>query len=116
MLKRSIWVCFAVVLCVFFLLNCSGGSQPSRVREYLWYGDRPQGNACSGAKVTGDFEWPSNGSEVRPMKVGNYSVTHLVPDAYQVKTKRRVQAYDVASTPVAADSSVHLDAQLQVGP
>jgi len=47
---------------------------------------------------------------------GNYSVTHLIPDAYQVKVEAPgFKAHSVPSVQVSADASVHVDVQLQVG-
>src|SRR5882762_2668930 len=116
MLKRSIWVCFAVVLCVFFLLNAPVAVSQAVYGSIFGTVTDPQGNAVSGAKVTVTSVAKGTVTEVTTNESGNYSVTHLVPDAYQVKIEAPgFKAYDVASTPVAADSSVHLDAQLQVG-
>ncbi len=116
MIKRSIWVCFAVLLCVFFLLNAPVAVSQAVYGSIFGTVTDPQGNAVSGAKVTVTSVAKGTVTEVTTNESGNYSVTHLVPDAYQVKIEAPgFKAYDVASTPVAADSSVHLDAQLQVG-
>ncbi|PYV93895.1 MAG: hypothetical protein DMG90_01300 [Acidobacteria bacterium] len=75
-----------------------------------------QGNAVAGAKVTVTSLAKGTVTEATTNESGNYSITHLIPDAYRVKIEAAgFKVYDVASTPVAADASVHLDAQLQVG-
>jgi outer membrane receptor protein involved in Fe transport len=75
-----------------------------------------QGNAVSGAKVTVTSLAKGVVNEVTTNESGNYSVTHLVPDDYRVKIEATgFKVYNVPSTPVGADASVHVDAQLQVG-
>jgi outer membrane receptor protein involved in Fe transport len=47
---------------------------------------------------------------------GGYSVTHLIPDTYKVHIEAAgFKAYEVASARVDVDSTVRVDAQLQVG-
>ncbi len=76
----------------------------------------PQGNAVAGAKVTVTSLTKSFTFETTTNESGNYSVTHLIPDTYKVHVEGPgFKAVDVPSVSVSADSSAHVDAQLQVG-
>ena len=75
-----------------------------------------QGNAVSGAKVTVTSLSKNTSFETASNESGNYSVTHLIPDSYRVHIEATgFKAYDVASVAVSADTSVNVDASLQVG-
>src|SRR6267142_955383 len=75
-----------------------------------------QGNAVAGAKVTVTSVGKSTAFDSTTNESGNYSVTHLIPDAYQVKVEAPgFKAHSVPSVQVSADASVHVDVQLQVG-
>jgi len=75
-----------------------------------------QGNAVSGAKVTVTNLAKGTTEEAVTNDSGNYTVTHLVPDNYKVRVEAAgFKASDIASVRVDVDSTVHADAQLQVG-
>jgi len=75
-----------------------------------------QGNAVAGAKVTVTSIGKSTVYETTSNDSGNFSVTHLIPDNYRVHIEATgFKSYDVASVDVSADSSVNVDAPLQVG-
>jgi hypothetical protein len=75
-----------------------------------------QGNAVAGAKVTVTSIGKDTVFEATTNDSGNFSVTHLIPDNYRVHIEATgFKAYDVASVTVSADSSVNIDAPLQVG-
>src|SRR6266850_234872 len=75
-----------------------------------------QGNAVAGAKVTVTSVSKSTAFDSTTNESGNYNVTHLIPDAYQVKVEAPgFKAYSVPSVQVSADAAVHVDVQLQVG-
>ena len=75
-----------------------------------------QGNAVAGAKVVVTSVTKTTAFDTVTNESGNYSVTHLIPDTYKVHVEATgFKAYDVASVQVSADSSVNVDAQLQVG-
>jgi hypothetical protein len=115
MSRRSIWValvvfCFSLNLCTY---TASGqavfGSVIGNVTD-------AQGNAVSGAVVTVTSTTKSTVSETTSNESGNYSVTHLIPDTYRVHIEAPgFKAYDVPSVTVAADTSVTIDAPMQVG-
>jgi hypothetical protein len=75
-----------------------------------------QGNAVAGAKVTVTSIGKETVFETTTNDSGNFSVTHLIPDSYKVHIEATgFKSYDVPSVTVSADSSVTLDAPLQVG-
>jgi hypothetical protein len=76
----------------------------------------PQGNAVAGAKITVTSTTKNFTFDATSNESGIYSVTHLIPDKYKVHIEATgFKAYDVPSIQVNADSSVNVDAQLQVG-
>ena len=115
MSRRSVWValvifCFSLNLCTY---TASGqavfGSVIGTVTD-------AQGNAVAGAKVTVTSLSKSTVFETTSNESGNYAVTHLIPDSYKVEVEAPgFKVYSVASVTVQADSSVTLDASLQVG-
>jgi len=75
-----------------------------------------QGNAVSGAKVTVTSLTKGTSDETTTNESGNYSVIHLIPDTYRVKVEAAgFKVNDVASVLVQVDTTVRVDAQLQVG-
>jgi hypothetical protein len=76
----------------------------------------PQGTAVAGAKVTVTSVTKNTVYDATTNESGHYSVTHLIPDTYRVHIEATgFKSYDVASVPVSADSSINVDAELQVG-
>jgi len=76
----------------------------------------PQGNVIAGAKVTVTSIAKGTVEEATTNESGNYTVTHLIPDAYRIKIESTgFKSYDVPSVQVSADTAIHLDAALQVG-
>jgi len=75
-----------------------------------------QGNAVAGAKVTVTSVGKSTVFDSTTNESGNYNVTHLIPDTYQIKVEAPgFKAHSVPSVQVSADAAVHVDVQLQVG-
>src|SRR5260221_10461963 len=75
-----------------------------------------QGNAVAGAKVVVTSVTKTTAFETTSNESGNFSVTHLIPDTYRVHIEATgFKAYDVPSITVSADSSVNVNASLQVG-
>jgi len=115
-MKKQAIVGWILVLC--FVLGLSASTSLGQAVYGSIFGTvtDAQGNAVAGAKVTVTSLAKGTVTEATTNESGNYSITHLIPDAYRVKIEAAgFKVYDVASTPVAADASVHLDAQLQVG-
>src|SRR3984957_21158527 len=115
MRSRALFGCF-LVLCLVLAMSAPNSSAQAVFGSVLGTVTDGQGNAVAGAKITVTsiekntvFETTSNDS-------GNFSVTHLIPDNYRVHIEATgFKAYDVASVAVSADTSVNVDAALQVG-
>src|SRR3981189_1853513 len=76
----------------------------------------PQGNAVAGAKVSVTSLTKNTTEETTTNESGNFSAIHLIPDTYRVKIEGAgFKAYDIASVLVQVDTTVRVDAQLQVG-
>ncbi|MGB2665819.1 MAG: TonB-dependent receptor [Candidatus Acidiferrum sp.] len=108
----------AGVLAVFILCAFSA----SAARGQAVYGSMigtvtdPQGAAVVGAKVTVTSVTKATSEETVTNDSGSYTVTHLIPDAYKLKVEAKgFKTYDVASVPVSADTSAHVDVQMEVG-
>src|SRR5271166_566502 len=114
---RRVSLCVLAVLSICFLLNANVAYGQSAV-----YGDiigtvvDQQGAGVAGAKVTVTSVTKGISQETTSNDSGNYTVTHLIPDNYSVNVEAAgFKTYDVASVPVSADSTVKVDAQMQVG-
>ncbi len=115
MAKRLIAVGLAVLFCVF-LLNAPPMSGQAVYGSVFGTITDPQGNAIAGAKVTVTSVTKDTVAVTTTNESGNYTVTHLIPDVYKVKIEAAgFKVYDLASVAVSADTSVHVDATLQVG-
>ena len=76
----------------------------------------PSGAAVSNAKVTVTSVRKGTTEETTTNADGNYSVTHLIPDIYEVKVETSgFKASEAKDINVSADSAAHVDLQVQVG-
>ena len=115
MAKRLVVLGLAVLFCAF-LLNAPKASGQAVFGSIIGTVPDPKGNAVAGAKVTVTSVTKSTVFQTTTNESGNYSVTHLIPDAYKVHVEAPgFKAYDVPSVSVSADSSSSIDAAMQVG-
>jgi len=115
MARRSVWVALAV-FCFCFNLCTYTASGQAVFGSVIGTVTDAQGNAVSGAKVTVTSISKSTAFETTSNESGNYAVTHLIPDDYKVQVEAAgFKVYSVERITVNADSSVTLDAALQVG-
>ena len=76
----------------------------------------PQGAAIANAAVTVTDIAKGTTDTATTNGSGNYTVTHLIPDAYSVKIEAPgFQTYEQKGITVVADASERVDAQVQVG-
>src|SRR5438270_12518278 len=76
----------------------------------------PNGAAVPNAKVTVTNIHKGSSDTVTTNSDGNYSATHLIPDAYSVKVEvPNFKAADVSNIAVLADTSARVDVPLQLG-
>src|SRR5262252_1444900 len=106
------------VLCAGFLLT----SAPVRSLAQAVYGSvlgtvtDQQGAAVAGAKVTVTSVSKGTVEETTSNADGNYTVSHLIPDIYNVRVEATgFKAYEVKAIQVSADTGSKVDARLDVG-
>ena len=76
----------------------------------------PSGAAISGAKVNITSAQKGTRFETSTNGAGNYSVTHLIPDQYDVRAEASgFKAFESWGIPVYADEAARVDVQLPVG-
>jgi len=76
----------------------------------------PQGAAVAGAQVTVTDQSKGTVQETTTNESGNYSVTHLVPDAYSIRVEAKgFKTSEQKDVSVAADTGVRVDLGLQLG-
>jgi outer membrane receptor protein involved in Fe transport len=76
----------------------------------------PQGAAVAGAKVVVTDQNKGTTQETTTNDTGNYTVTHLVPDAYSIRVEAKgFKASEQKDIAVAADTGVRVDLGLQLG-
>src|SRR5438477_6514720 len=76
----------------------------------------PSGAAVPNAKVTVTSVSKGTSYEATTNADGNYSVTHLIPDTYNVKAEAAgFKAFEAKNIPVSADAAARVDGQFQVG-
>src|SRR5215831_16763816 len=115
-MRRQVSLGLILLGCLAFLLCTSTASGQAVFGSIIGTVTDPQGNAVAGAKVTVTSIGKSTVYETTTNDSGNYSVTHLIPDAYKLKVEAQgFKAYDIASVQVSVDASARVDAQLQVG-
>src|SRR5262245_55186505 len=75
-----------------------------------------QGAAIAGAKVTVTSVTKGTVEETTTNADGNYTVSHLIPDVYNVRVEATgFKAYEVKAIQVSADTGSKVDAKLDVG-
>jgi hypothetical protein len=115
MVRRSIWVGLAV-LCLVCGLKTSTSLAQAVFGSILGTVTDPQGAAVSGAKVTVTSVGKGTAVETTTNDSGNYTVTHLIPDAYKIHIEAPgFKATDIPSVQVSADASANVDVTMQVG-
>src|ERR1051325_5541639 len=76
----------------------------------------PQGAAVPNAKVTVTNVRKGTTDTATTHESGNFSVTHLIPDTYNVKVEGQgFKVVEQKNIAVSADSSIRVDSQFQLG-
>jgi hypothetical protein len=115
-MKRQAILGWILVLCLAFGFGASTALGQAVYGSIIGTVTDPQGNAIAGAKVTVTSVTKNTSEETTTNDSGNFSVIHLIPDTYRLKVEGSgFKAYDVASVLVQVDTTVRVDAQLQVG-
>jgi len=114
MVRRSVWVGLLVLSLVALhvpqaVAQAVFGSVFGTVTD-------PQGAGVVGAKVTVTNVAKGTVEETTTNDSGNYTVTHLIPDLYNVRIEASgFKVFEVKGIQVSADSSSRNDAALSVG-
>src|ERR1051325_2170953 len=107
--------CF-VGLCLALSFSASGASGQAVFGSILGTVTDSQGSAVVGAKVTVTSVTKTTASETTTNESGNYTVSHLIPDTYNVRVEAAgFKAYEVKNVQVSADTSAKVDATMDVG-
>ena len=105
-----------LVLSLVFCFSASSASAQAVYGSIIGTVNDPQGNAVAGAKITVTSATKGTTDETTSNESGNYSVTHLIPDTYIVHIEApSFKAFEAKDITIAADTSVRVDAQLQLG-
>src|SRR6266705_5435559 len=114
-MKRSAWVSIALfsLLCSLWVPSAFGQAVYGSILGTI---TDPSGAAVAGAKVTVTSVGKGTTAQATTNADGNYSVTHLIPDVYNVKAEAPgFKAFQTANVVVSADTGVRVDGQFQVG-
>jgi hypothetical protein len=104
-----------------FLLACVAVNVPCASAQAV-YGSiigtvtDPSGAAVAGAKVTVTSVTKGTAYSATTNADGNYSVTHLIPDTYNVRVEAPgFKSFETKNVPVSVDAAARVDGQFQVG-
>src|ERR1700674_3206189 len=115
-MKKQAIVGWILVLCLALGFGASTSLEQAVYGSLAGTVTDPQGNAVAGAKVTVNNISKGTMEEAVTNESGNYSVTHLIPDSYKFRVEAPgFKVYDIVSVRVDADTTVRVDAALQVG-
>src|SRR5579859_6544853 len=115
MKKRFALGCF-VALALALTISVPNASGQAVYGSILGTVVDSQGSAVVGAKVTVTSVTKNTSDSTTTNDSGNYNVTHLIPDIYNVRVEAQgFKSYDVKNVEVRADSSAKVDATMDVG-
>src|SRR6266478_2149286 len=114
-MTRRFIVAALVVLCSLTIVTASAFGQAVYGSIFGTVTD-PSGAAVSGAKVTVTSVRKNITEQATTNADGNYSITHLIPDVYNVKAEASgFKSFQTANVVVSADTGSRVDGQFQVG-
>jgi hypothetical protein len=115
-MRKQVIVGWILVVCLALGFGASTSLGQAVFGSIIGTVTDPQGNAVAGAKVTVTSITKSFTYDTTTNESGNYSVTHLIPDAYKIHIESPgFKGTDIPSVTVSADASANVDVQLQVG-
>jgi hypothetical protein len=113
---------FSIVLCALALLAFSCALFTPQAAAQAVFGSifgtvtDPSGAAVPGVKVVVTSSTKGTSQETTTNTDGNYSVTHLIPDIYNVRAEGAgFKAFEAKNIVVSADAAARVDGQFQVG-
>ena len=115
MVRRSVWVGL-LVLALVVAFNVPQAVAQAVFGSVFGTVTDPQGAGVVGAKVTVTSIAKGSVEETTTNDSGNYNVTHLIPDVYNVRIEAAgFKVFEVKNIQVSADASARTDAALTVG-
>ena len=115
MRSRVFLLFLAVLLAVYSSFSPASNAQ-AVYGSILGTATDAQGNAVAGAKVTVTSIAKGSVEETTTNEDGNYTVSHLIPDLYNVRVEATgFKVYEVKGVQVSADVGAKVDAKMDVG-
>jgi outer membrane receptor protein involved in Fe transport len=106
----------ACLICLVVCMNATDSAAQAVYGNILGTVTDAQGNAVAGAKVTVTSVAKGTTEETTTNEDGNYTVSHLIPDLYNVRVEATgFKVYEVKGVQVAADTGSKVDAKMDVG-
>jgi hypothetical protein len=115
-MKRQVLLVGFLALFLFSVLYATPACGQAVYGSIIGTVTDPQGAAVSGAKVTVTSATKNTSDEAITNESGNYTVTHLIPDTYNISVE--AQGFKTAqfkNVVVSADLGTKVDAALEVG-
>jgi len=114
-MKSRMFLFLMAVLLACFCLHVPTASGQAVYGSIIGTVTDPSGAAVPGAKVTVTSVGKGTTDTTTTNESGNYSVTHLIPDVYNVKVEAPgFKAFEEKNITVSADTSARVDGQFQV--
>lgn len=114
-MRSRLFAWFAVLVLVFAATVQTSNAQ-AVYGSILGTVTDQQGAAVAGAKVTVTSVGKGTTQETTTNEDGNYTVSHLIPDVYNVHIEATgFKSYDVKAIQVSADTGAKVDAKMDVG-
>jgi outer membrane receptor protein involved in Fe transport len=115
-MRRAILLLALLGLCTSMWLSPTPASAQAVYGSIFGTITDPQGAAVAGAKVTVTNVRKGTTDQTTTNASGNYNVTHLIPDVYNIKAEAAgFKPFEATNVTVSADTSVRLDGQFSVG-
>lgn len=115
-MKKRLGLCFLLVLGTIFLMSTRTACGQAVYGSIIGTLTDPTGAAVPNAKVTVTSATKGTAVTTTTNDDGNYSVTHLIPDSYNVRAEGAgFKAFETKNIQVSADAAARVDAQFQVG-
>src|SRR5882672_8169220 len=113
---RSKLICLAVLLLAVSVFTMQSASAQAVYGSIIGTATDPQGAVVPNAKITVTNQSKNTSDTTTTNESGNYSVSHLVPDAYTVRAEAPgFKATELKDVLVSADASASVPLQLQIG-
>ena len=115
-IKNPVVLCAALVFALACVLSAPQAAGQAVYGSVFGTITDPSGAAVPGAKVTVTSATKGTVNETTTNSDGNYSVTHLIPDLYNIRAEGSgFKAFELKNISVSADAGSRVDGQFQVG-